>query len=255
MMHSQFGDELKFFIVFEIDLARENPPEGWCRRHTIRTAPIALTTGRKSNLRKFIVQWFGEDVASVDFAKLDTEILIGRPAEILVGHEKKESVTYAKILACVPYEGEEPLKPSGTYVREKDRTDKGGHGPAAAGAGQAGKGSTYRPASGAEPAKPDRVMTDAEILASPGDVKVPFGKLNGQELRDLSKGDVQNLIERFLWRDLLTIEKPTAAQRRLKLALEVYEKRWGMVQAGAAAGAKQTQPEPEEESEFVPEDY
>jgi hypothetical protein len=258
-MSGPFGTEMKFFITFEVDMDRENPPENWCTRHTVRTQPLAVTTGKKSNLRKFLNQWFGAGVLSEDnFNHFDTETLLGRPAYVMVEQEKKEDKTYARLVICTAHKGKDPLKPSGTYTRDKDREDGDGHGGGGgqAAGGKSSKGSTFRSSSGAGPKKTDRVPTPAEIAANPAEIKVHVGKCKNQELRNLEREDIERLIERFLIRDFPALEKPTAADIRLKLALQAYVKKFAREDAaGEGSGGDEGEEESENESAVTASDY
>jgi len=234
-MHGPYGAALKFFVTFEVDLDRDDPPEGYCTRHVVRSEPFALSVSAKSNFRKFLNRWFPRALTDEECTDFDTEDLIGRPAQLTVGHEEgKEDRVYARILVCQPYKGNDPLEPSGTYTREKDRQDDDGRGGRAA-AGKPGK-AAFKSTSGAGPAKSDKVPTPAEIAKDPGKVRVHLGKLKDQELRDLSREDIELLIERFLERDFPKLSKPTAADVRLKLALEAYKKKFAREDAAAESG-------------------
>lgn len=194
---SQFGERDVFKVVFEVDMDREDGGHYcvWSRNFT-------PSLNEKANFRKFLRGWFGRDLTKEEMADFDTESLIGKPAQLVVVHEHKDGETYANIVACTPDKSAEPLKPSGKYVRVKDRPPKDG----AQGGGQGGG---YRraqqPASGGE--------TDHAAL------KIHVGKCKGLELRDLAPEQVNALVEHWL-PSAKANAKPTADDRRLIAALE-----------------------------------
>ena len=126
--------------------------------------------------------------------------LVGKSAQIVVVHEHKDGETYANIVACTPDKAAEPLKPSGKYVRVKDRPAKEG-----GGAGQQGG---YRRAQQAEDAGDDHAS-----------VKVHVGRCKGLELRDLAPEQVQALVANWL-PGAKANAKPTADDKRLIAALD-----------------------------------
>ena len=190
---SQFGEQEVFRVVFEVDMDK---PDGsrfcvWSRRMT-------PTLGEKSNLRKFIRGLYGRDLTKPELANFDTEVLIGMGAQLVVVHEHKDGETYANIAACTPDKSGNPLKPSGKYVRLKDRPPKDGAG------GQGG----YRRAEQAGSSGGDMLAT-----------KIHVGKCTGLEVRDLSPEQVGALIQNWL-PTAKANAKPTADDKRLIAALE-----------------------------------
>ena len=196
---SQFGEQEVFRVVFEVDMDK---PDGsrfcvWSRRMT-------PTLGEKSNLRKFIRGLYGRDLTKPELANFDTEVLIGMGAQLVVVHEHKDGETYANIAACTPDKSGNPLKPSGKYVRLKDRPPKDGAGQAA----PAGPHGGYRRAEQAG-------NSGGDLLAT----KIHVGKCTGLEVRDLSPEQVGALIQNWL-PTAKANAKPTADDKRLMAALE-----------------------------------
>ena len=193
---SQFGEQEVFRVVFEVDMDK---PDGsrfcvWSRRMT-------PTLGEKSNLRKFIRGLYGRDLTKPELANFDTEVLIGMGAQLVVVHEHKDGETYANIAACTPDKSGNPLKPSGKYVRLKDRPPKDGQ------AAPAGNGGYRRVQS--------NVDASGDLLAT----KIHVGKCTGLEVRDLSPEQVGALIQNWL-PTAKANAKPTADDKRLMAALE-----------------------------------
>ena len=110
---------------------------------------------------------------------------------------------YANIVACTPDRSAEPLKPSGKYVRVKDRPPKDG-----VGAGQQGG---YR-----------RAEQPASDSANLGATKVHVGRFAGLEVRDLAPEQVQALVASWL-PTAKANPKPTADDRRLIAALDWWQ--------------------------------
>ena len=81
--------------------------------------------------RKFIRGLYGRDLTKPELADYDTEVLVGMGAQLVVVHEHKDGETYANIAARAPDKSGNPLKPTGKYVRLKDRPPKDGAGRAA----------------------------------------------------------------------------------------------------------------------------
>jgi hypothetical protein len=188
---SQYGEQEVFKIVFEADLIGEqgSPCCVWSRNFT-------PTLNEKSNLRKFLRAWNGRDLTKQELQNFDTETLIGRPAHIVVIHEHKGDDVYANIAACTPEKSDEPLKPSGKFVRAKDRPPKDGN------------GSGYH-----------RAEQPTEAASEHAAVKIHVGRCKGLELRDLAPEQVFALIEKWL-PVVKNNPNPSADDIRLIAALE-----------------------------------
>jgi hypothetical protein len=129
-------------------------------------------------------------------------VLIGRPAHITVIHEHSDGEVYANIALITPDKSAEPLKPSGKFVRMKDRPPKDGAG---------GQGGGYR-----------RVESAADTSADLGATKIHVGKCKGLEVRDLSPEQVGALVANWLPAAKANA-KPTADDKRLIAALESWQ--------------------------------
>ena len=118
IIRTKFGEKEAFRLVFETDLKREDGTS-WC----VWSAPLTPSLGEKSNLRKLLRSWLGHDLEEGE--GIDTESLIGRPALVVVAHEIRDKTTYANLLAVLPDNAPNPVTPSGSYVRVKDRENTG----------------------------------------------------------------------------------------------------------------------------------
>jgi hypothetical protein len=195
---SQFGEREVFKIVFEVDKQREDGS-----RYCVWSRNFTPTLNEKSNFRKFLRGMYGRDLTKQEMEDFDTEMLIGKPAQLVVVHEHKEGETYANIVACTPDRSGEPLKASDTFIRAKDRQA----GPAPNGAG-APAGGSYR-----------RAQQPASDGTDLGATKIHVGRCKGLELRDLAPEQVNALIEHWL-PTAKANPKPLADDKRLMAALE-----------------------------------
>jgi hypothetical protein len=127
-------------------------------------------------------------------AEFDTESLIGRPARVSVVHSDYNGTTYANIGLIRADKSGDPLKPSGKYVRQKDRQNND---------------EKFRPASnGSESGASDWRR-----------VKVHVGKHSGLDLGELDREAVEALLAKWL-PTALEMEKPLKADRELIAALQ-----------------------------------
>lgn len=202
---SKFGERDVFKVVFETTIERGDGSRfcAWSRNFT-------PTLNEKANLRKFLRGWYGRDLTKSELDSFDTESLIGTTAQIVVVHEHKDGETYANIVACTPDKATEPLKPSGKFVRMKDRPLKDQSGATPPGDG-AGGGGGYRRAQ--QPA------SDGDDL---GATKIHVGRCKALELRDVAPEQVKALIDNWL-PSAKASDKKTADDKRLIAALEWWQ--------------------------------
>jgi hypothetical protein len=181
-VETQFGPKEKFRIVFELDVFEDGEP---CNVWSMGFTPILH---EKAGLRKFLKQWFGRDLTETELSEFDTESLIGKPASIVVIHEHAENQVYANIAACLPHKNGEPLVPSGSFIRAKDRNpQENGQNPTPFAQSDAGQTTYHRTGSLTQPQTVDHLK-----------VKVHVGTFKGQELRDLSMEAVTALCEKWI---------------------------------------------------------
>jgi hypothetical protein len=197
---SQYGERNVFKIIFEVDADKEDgsPYAVWSPNFT-------PTLNEKASLRKFLRGWFGRDLSTAELEDFDTETLIGKAAQVVVVHEHKDGKVYANIAACTPDRSGEPLKPSGKFVRAKDRQPANGGNQGSVNSNQGGG---YR-----------RAQQPAEAGSEHAAVKIHVGKCKGLELRDLSADQVQALVANWL-PTAKANAKPLADDKRLMAALE-----------------------------------
>jgi hypothetical protein len=214
-VQTQFGPKEKFRFVFEIGETKDDGAR-WC----VWSAPFTPSYHENSALRPFLKKWMGREMTPGEAEKFEVDELVGRPAHITVIHEHSDGEIYANIALIQPDKSAEPLKPSGKFVRAKDR-------PAApVGNGAGAQGGGYRRA--------EQPAADASDL---GATKIHVGRCRGLEVRDLSPEQVGALIQNWL-PTAKANAKPTADDKRLIAALEW----WQAAQAATAAKANDDVP-------------
>ena len=125
--------------------------------------------------------------------------MIGRPASVVVVHgasTKDASIVFANFAACTAYRGNDPLKPSGHFTRQKDRDQQPG-----------------TPAR-----KPAPTPTPS---ATPTPLVVHVGKCTGVAFTDLGATQIEKLAE--LWLPTAKANaKASADDKRLGAALDAW---------------------------------
>jgi hypothetical protein len=191
-VQTQYGPKEKFRFVFEIGDTKEDGSR-WC----VWSAPFTPSYHENSALRPFLRKWMGRELSPDEVKDFDTESLLGRPAHITVIHEHSDGEIYANIALIQPDKSPELLKPSGKYVRVKDRPPKDTSGYRRAEQAGAGGG---------------------DLLAT----KIHVGKCKGLEVRDLSPEQVGALVEHWLPAAKAN-PKPSADDKRLIAALDAWQ--------------------------------
>ena len=189
---SSYGERDTFRVVFETTQLRQNGSP-----YLLFSRGFTPSLHEKAALRAFMRQWFGRDLTAAEQAEFDTESLIGRPARVSVVQSDYNGTTYANIGLIRPDKSGEPLKPSGKYVRQKDRQNNDGRFQAASNTSEAGTASSdWRR------------------------VKVHVGRHTGIDLGELDRDSVEALITKWL-PTALALDKPLKADRELIAALQL----------------------------------
>lgn len=169
---TQYGTKQKFKIAFELDLIdrSRNPAQPW----VVMTAPMTPSLHEKAGLTRFLKDWYGRALTPEDTNNLNLDSLIGRPATVVIVHEKSQdgTKTFSNIKLIMPHKVGEPLQPSGLWVRLEDR-----------------------------PPREDQVKTVTPATAAPvkpAEVKVHVGKFKGIPLSELTSDAVRGLAEHWL---------------------------------------------------------
>jgi hypothetical protein len=187
---SSFGERETFRIVFETSQLRQNGSP-----YLVFSRGFTPSLHEKAALRAFLKQWFGRDLTKAEQDEFDTESLIGRPARVSVVHNDYNGTTYANIGLIRPDKSGEPLKPSGKYVRQKDRQNNDERFRPAANSGDSNGSSDWRR------------------------VKVHVGRHAGLDLGELDRDSVEALLTKWL-PTALEMDKPIKADRELIAALQ-----------------------------------
>ena len=162
---TQYGEKDEFRLVFETECDdTEND-----RRFCIWSRGYTPSLNEKAALRKDLKKMMGRDLTQLELDEFDLEALIGHGVKLIIQHEHKDDKTYANISFIAP-DKDKALKPSGKYIRQRDRD-------------------TDAPTA----------QTEAKAEASGwADVIVHVGKYKGHKLGQVDEGGVAKLIEGWL---------------------------------------------------------
>lgn len=109
-LDTPWGAKPKLQVVWEIAAWDENGEQFTARKRY--TASI----NEKSTFFKDLKGWFGRGPTD----SFDTDLLIGKPCQVLIQHEEKDGTVYGNVTSVLKPSGNK-AKPSGKYVRVKDR--------------------------------------------------------------------------------------------------------------------------------------
>lgn len=170
---TEYGTKQKFKIAFELDILDQSrsPVQPW----VVMTAPMTASLHEKAGLTKFLKDWHGRALTAEETVSLDLDSLIGKPATVVIVHEKSQdgTKTFANIKLIMAHKSGEPLKPSGLWIRMEDRPPK----------------------------EDDQVKTVVPATQAPvkiADVKVHVGKFKGVPISELTDDAVRGLAEHWL---------------------------------------------------------
>ena len=170
---TEYGLKKKFKFAFELDLIDDSrdPVQPW----VVLSKPLVPSLHEKAALTKVLKDWFGRKLTEAENRGLDLESLIGKPVNLIIGHELSQdgTKTYANIKLMMPHKQGEPLQPSGLWVRFKNRPPRDDD-----------KTKTVVPASGGQ--------------MKLSDIKVHVGKFKGVLLSELTEDAVRGLAEHWL---------------------------------------------------------
>ena len=162
---TQYGEKDEFRLVFETEAMDEENDRRFC----IWSRGYTPSLNEKSALRKDLKKMMGRDLTQLELDEFDLEALIGHGVKLIIQHETKDDKTYANISFMAP-DKDKALKPSGKYIRQRDRD-------------------TDTPAS----------QTEAKAAASGWEsVIVHVGKYKGKALGEVDEAGVGSLIDKWL---------------------------------------------------------
>jgi len=118
---TQYGEKDEFRLVFETEVEdTEND-----RRFCIWSRGYTPSLNEKAALRKDLKKMMGRELTQLELDEFDLDGLIGHGVKLIIQHEHKDDRTYANISFMAP-DKEKALKPSGKYIRVRDREVDGG---------------------------------------------------------------------------------------------------------------------------------
>jgi len=113
---TQYGEKDEFRLVFETEVEdTEND-----RRFCIWSRGYTPSLNEKAALRKDLKKMMGRELTQLELDEFDLEGLIGHGVKLIIQHETKDDRTYANISFMSP-DKDKALKPSGKYIRVRDR--------------------------------------------------------------------------------------------------------------------------------------
>jgi hypothetical protein len=162
---TQYGEKDEFRLVFETECEDEENDRRFC----IWSRGYTPSLNEKAALRKDLKKMMGRELTQLELDEFDMESLIGHGVKLIIQHETKDDKTYANISFMAP-DKDKALKPSGKYIRVRDRD-------------------TDAPTE----------QTEAKAEESGWDsVVVHVGKYKGKKLGEVDEVGVASLIDKWL---------------------------------------------------------
>jgi hypothetical protein len=121
---TQYGEKDEFRLVFETEVMDEENDRRFC----IWSRGYTPSLNEKAALRKDLKKLMGRDLTQAELDEFDLEALIGHGVKLIIQHEHKDDKTYANISFMAPDRDKATLKPSGKYIRIRDRDTDGASG-------------------------------------------------------------------------------------------------------------------------------
>lgn len=117
MVKSEWGEKHKCRIVWELEKEM-----GDGKRYTA-SKQYGLSLHHKSTLYKDLKSWRGREFTQEELDGFDLEKVIGAPCNLLIQHDEKDGSVYGNVTAITKATAGSALKPSGSYIRKKDRKE------------------------------------------------------------------------------------------------------------------------------------
>jgi hypothetical protein len=162
---TQYGEKEEFRLVFETEAYDDEND----RRYCIWSRGYTQSLNEKAAIRKDLKKLMGRDLTPAELDEFDLEALIGHGVKLIIQHEHKDDRTYDNISFMAP-DKDKALKPSGKYIRQRDRDADGA-------------------------TKPAEAKEEATGWES---VIVHVGKYKGKALGEVDEVGVATLIEKWL---------------------------------------------------------
>jgi hypothetical protein len=164
---TQYGEKDEFRLVFETEVMDEENDRRFC----IWSRGYTPSLNEKAALRRDLKKLMGRDLTSNELNEFDLEALIGHGVKLIIQHETKDDKTYANISFMAPDRDKATLKPSGKYIRIRDREIDGA-------------------AAGDSEEKSEETGWES--------VEIHVGKYKGKKLGEVDEAGVSTLIEKWL---------------------------------------------------------
>lgn len=113
---TQYGLKEEFRLVFETEAYDAENDRNFC----IWSRGYTPSLNEKAALRKDLKKLMGRDLTQAELDEFDLEALIGHGVRLIIQHEHKDDKIYANISFMAP-DKDKALKPSGKYIRQRDR--------------------------------------------------------------------------------------------------------------------------------------
>jgi len=185
-----FGEKEEFRLVYETEVMDEENDRRFC----VWSRGYTCSLNEKAAIRKDLKKILGRDLTKAELEEFDLEGMIGKGVKLIITHDEHDDKVYANI-GFLTADKDKPLKPSGKFVRAKDRDT----------------------AAPVEEEAPAPKKQKAPAPTSWEDVVVHIGKHTGKKLGDVDPEAVTTLIEKWMPK---AKAKPTAEDTILINALE-----------------------------------
>lgn len=161
---TQYGEKDEFRLVFETECMDDENDRRFC----IWSRGYTPSLNEKATLRKDLKKMMGRELTRRELVGFDLEDLIGHGVKLIIQHFHKDDKTYANISFIAP-DKDKALKPSGKYIRVRDRDTEGAE------------------------------QTEAKAEESGWEsVVVHVGKYKGKKLGEVDEVGVDSLIDKWL---------------------------------------------------------
>lgn len=119
-----YGDKEKVRITWELsELMADGKPY-------IASKMFSKTLHERSSLYKFLTSWRGKTFSAEELTGFDLEKLLGAPCQLVVTHDERDGIVYGNITTVLKAARGQALKPSGSFIRHKDRLENQKNAPA-----------------------------------------------------------------------------------------------------------------------------
>ena len=116
VIKDNWGEKHKCRIVWEIS---ELMPDG---KPFLASKLYTVSLHQKSSLYKDLKSWRGVDFTPEEIKGFDVEKVVGAPCRLVITHVEHEEKVYGNVTAVLKAD-KVRLKPSGGYIRVRDRQD------------------------------------------------------------------------------------------------------------------------------------